>query len=210
MSLSNKLIRAGVQSGTIMATADVITQYFVEEKHTMKQYDPTRTVRWGIAGLICHGPYFFIGFSAIDKYVVGKRSAAAASLAMVAKKTLVAQLVLFPPYLVLLFGLMGVLEGKSTQHEIIQKIRQRVPAAFIGGCVYWYVSSTCMRDGAQSRLFFFFLSNKYTPSNKSQNPHSFDQASSQRIEFLFDSTKHAGPLFGLFCWYMEFIFELGE
>eukprot|EP00977_Amphora_coffeiformis_P018707 scaffold6655_cov169-Amphora_coffeaeformis.AAC.24 len=134
MSLSNKLLRAGVQSGTIMATADAATQFFIEEKQ-IPQYDPARTLRWGIAGLICHGPYFFLGFSAIDKYVMGKGGKV--TLATVAKKTLVAQLVLFPPYLALLFGLMGVLEGKSKQQELVQKIKERVPVAFASGCVYW-------------------------------------------------------------------------
>ena len=139
MSLSTKLLRAGLQSGSIMATADAATQFFIEEKRT-KQYDPARTLRWGIAGLVCHGPYFFLGFSAIDRYILGK-GGKSASFAVVAKKTLAAQLVLFPPYLVMLFGLMGVLEGKSTQHEIVQKIKERVPVAFASGCVYWYVRS---------------------------------------------------------------------
>ena len=129
MTLSSKLLRAGLQSGTIMATADVGTQYLVEERHA---YDPARTVRWAVCGLTCHGPYFFVGFSALDRYFTG-----AVTLSTVAKKTLAAQLILFPPYLVLLFSLMGVLEGKSTQKEIVQKVKERVPEAFAGGCVYW-------------------------------------------------------------------------
>ena len=134
--MANKILRAGLQSGSIMATADAATQIFIEEKST-KQYDATRTLRWAIAGLTCHGPYFFLGFSTIDKYF---RAAPAASFGTVAKKTLVAQLVLFPPYLVLLFSLMSVLEGKSTQKEILTKVKERVPEAFASGCVYWCVS----------------------------------------------------------------------
>ena len=67
----------------------------------------------------------------------GMNTSDGASLAIVAKKTLAAQLILFPPYLVLLFSLMAVLEGKSTQQQIVQKVKERVPEAFAGGCVYW-------------------------------------------------------------------------
>lgn len=132
---AKKLLRGGLQSGSIMATADAFTQFWIEDKHK-SHYDPARTIRWAIAGLICHGPYFFVGFSAIDRYFGAK----ATSFSVVAKKTLAAQLILFPPYLVVLFSLMGVLEGKSTQREIEKKVRERVPEAFAGGCVYWYVS----------------------------------------------------------------------
>jgi protein Mpv17 len=119
-----------------MSVADVATQLLIEGK-SEDEYDPKRTLRWTLAGLVLHGPYFFAGFSVVDKYF---GTAAAPSLAVVAKKTAVAQFVLFPPYLVALFGLMGVLE----QHDpdiIGQKIRQRVPEAFLGGCVYWPVAN---------------------------------------------------------------------
>ena len=146
---SDKLLRAGLQSGTIMALADTATQLFIEDQKgwrrlwdtgSVRTQDWTRTLRWGVAGLICHGPYFFVGFSVIDKYIGAQ--AAVPTLRTVAQKTLVAQLVLFPPYLVMLFGLMGVLEGKSTQKQIIQKVKDRVPEAFAGGCIYWYVVQT--------------------------------------------------------------------
>ena len=137
---ANKILRAGLQSGTIMATADVATQFIIEDK-SRRSYDPARTVRWALAGLTCHGPYFFVGFSIIDGYF----RTAPVSLATVAKKTVAAQLILFPPYLVLLFSLMAVLEGKSTQREIVKKVKERVPEAFASGCVY------CML------LFFLFL-----------------------------------------------------
>lgn len=131
MSAKN-VLRAGVQSGAIMASADAATQFLIENK-SKNQYDPSRTLRWAIAGLACHGPYFFLGFSAIDKFFGAK----ATSFGVVAKKTLAAQLILFPPYLVLLFSLMGVLEGKSTQREIVKKVQDRVPEAFASGCIYW-------------------------------------------------------------------------
>ena len=137
--MSARILKAGLQSGTIMAVADTATQFLIEGT-AQRQYDPARTLRWGIAGLTCHGPYFFVGFSFVDKYFGG--AAAATSFSTVAKKTVFAQLVLFPPYLVLLFSLMGVLEGKSTQRDIVQKVQQRVPEAFASGCVYWPVANS--------------------------------------------------------------------
>mmetsp|Transcript_3417 Transcript_3417/g.7815 ORF Transcript_3417/g.7815 Transcript_3417/m.7815 type:complete len:142 (+) Transcript_3417:292-717(+) len=62
--------------------------------------------------------------------------AAAVSWKTVAGKTVAAQLVLFPPYLVLLFGSLGVLEDHP---DVVQKIRGGVPGAFRNGCLYWPV-----------------------------------------------------------------------
>lgn len=151
---ANKLLRAGLQSGTIMAAADATTQFWIEGK-TQGSYDPTRTVRWAICGLVCHGPYFLVGFSMIDRTIVGK-AGATPSLATVAKKTLAAQLILFPPYLVMLFSLMGVLEGKSTQQQIVNKVKERVPEAFAGGCVYWY-DVVCLLAACLSTTFSLIL-----------------------------------------------------
>jgi hypothetical protein len=138
---AQQLLRAGLQSGTIMMAADTVTQYLIESRKTL---DTTRTVRWGIAGLVCHGPYFYMGFSAIDKYF-GATTSAKVTIKTVAKKTLAAQLILFPPYLCLLFSLMSILEGQATLDKILQKVQQRVPEAFAGGCIYWCVvySSAC-------------------------------------------------------------------
>ena len=152
------LIRAGIQSGTIMSVADIATQFFIEGKQLPTTYSnnnndeypkPTtrnskclyydfkRTLRWTIAGLTLHGPYFFMGFSMVDKYFAST-GAAAMNWNIVAKKTAIAQFVLFPPYLVGLFGLMGALE----QHpNIISKIQHHAPQAFVGGCIYWPIAN---------------------------------------------------------------------
>jgi protein Mpv17 len=126
-------LRAGVQSGSIMSVADVATQLFVEGKSLSNDYDLTRTLRWTVAGLTLHGPYFFVGFSMVDK-----RFGAVTTLKAVAKKTAVAQFILFPPYLVALFGLMGVLEKHPNTPD---KIKQRVPEAFLSGCLYWPIAN---------------------------------------------------------------------
>jgi hypothetical protein len=126
-------LRAGAQSGTIMTAADLGTQLFIEGKSWDDDYDWKRTLRWTAAGVFLHGPYFFTGFSVLDKSF-----GVATSLRTVAKKTAVAQFFLFPPYLVALFGFMGVLEEHP---DIPDKIRQRVPETFLSGCVFWPIAN---------------------------------------------------------------------
>jgi Mpv17 / PMP22 family len=130
-----KALQAGIQSGTIMSVADVTTQWLVEVRDFSEggAYDIHRTLRWTVAGLTLHGPYFFLGFSYVDK-VVGP----ATSLKVVAQKTALAQFCLFPPYLVALFGFMGKMEGHP---NIAEKIRTKVPDAFVSGCLYWPIAN---------------------------------------------------------------------
>jgi protein Mpv17 len=147
-----------------MSVADVCTQLGMEGRSlnentttdnnnnnnkSDRMYDPSRTLRWAIAGLTLHGPYFLAGFARVDAYF-----GPATSMRVVAKKTAVAQFVLFPPYLVGLFTYMGFMEeaqqqqgnnnGRTTSitSSISQKVRQRVPEAFLGGCVYWPVANS--------------------------------------------------------------------
>jgi protein Mpv17 len=137
------LFRAGLQSGTIMGVADICTQLSgleqqqqqtSQNKPSCSAWDPQRTARWASAGLLIHGPYFFYGFSRVDAYF----GATVTSFTVVLKKTAVAQCILFPPYLVLLFTYLGLLE----RHESIpRKLQQRVPQAFIDGCVYWPIAN---------------------------------------------------------------------
>ena len=60
---------------------------------------------------------------------------------MVVSKTLIAQLVLFPPYLVALFTYMGYMEGLESVEKIKDKVVDRVPKAFYTGCVYWPIAN---------------------------------------------------------------------
>lgn len=133
-NLLMKAFRAGLQSGPIMALSDAATQLVIERKSIADgTYDVYRSQRWALAGLLLHGPFFFLGFSFIDK-----RIGPVTSIQAVAQKTAFAQFCLFPPYLVGLFGFMGVLEGHP---NISAKITQRVPEAFLNGCLYWPVAN---------------------------------------------------------------------
>ena len=174
---SNKVLRAGLQSGTIMSIADIMIQTMIEGRDSNKKDDqataaiqndtkqdkasatPTRvssssssstilswdferTIRWGIAGLFIHGPYFFMGFSQVDSYFAKlKPPHSPPPWKVVVGKTLIAQCILFPPYLVALFTYMGYMEGLGTYEKISEKVVDRVPKAFMTGCIYWPIAN---------------------------------------------------------------------
>lgn len=141
-----------------MSVADVVTQISVEGKkitkcdnispmasssssrHTQQQqayenyYDPMRTLRWATVGLTLHGPFFLVSFAMIDRYM-----GAATTLQVVMKKTALAQFIVFPPYLVGLFTYMGLMEASD---DVIAKVTERVPEAFVCGCAFWPVANT--------------------------------------------------------------------
>ena len=59
------LLKAGMQSGTVMGSADAFVQNCIENQ---QEYDPYRTLRWGGAGLLIHGPYFKLGMGKVDAF----------------------------------------------------------------------------------------------------------------------------------------------
>ena len=134
-------VRAGLQSGCIMTVADIMTQLVVEKRSLqdgdsdsegVARYDPVRTLRWTTIGLALHGPYFRYCFSRLDQMFKTQ------SLLVVAKKTALAQFIVFPPYLVALFTSLGLLEGKN---DLVEGIRTKVPKAFMSGCIFWPIAN---------------------------------------------------------------------
>lgn len=143
--LPPKVVLAGLQSGSIMCLADVGTQLCLEGKSftttttDLLPYDPHRSLRWAAAGILLHGPYFYLGFSKLDQFFgPATTTAATTSIRIVAQKTATAQFILFPPYLVAIFSFMGVLEGCN---DIPKKVGARVPETFLSGCIYWPISN---------------------------------------------------------------------
>jgi hypothetical protein len=132
--------REAVSNTNIKMTATTGTSTTIE-KHsstTEHAYDISRTSRWTTCGFFLHGPYFLMGFSWLDQRFPNpaQQKTMLGSLKVVATKTMTAQIVLFPPYLVLLFGAMGLLEHHP---DLTEKIRTHVPQAFVTGSLYWPV-----------------------------------------------------------------------
>ena len=112
-----QLARAGLQSGTIMATADLVTQTAMEE-----QVNGRRTARWAVAGLVLHGPYFFLGFRRIDQYF-----GAATTLQIVAYKCdgAVHFISSLSGGFIFVFGVSGTLRRPAQQQQQQQQQQQR-------------------------------------------------------------------------------------
>ena len=165
-SLIRSAAKAGLQSASIMAVADITTQLLVEKRsivahpqlegsvntehqnkitNATKQppsapqpiknynYDPLRTLRWATVGLTLHGPYFFLSFGKLDQRIIG--TTVTNSIYTVAKKTAIAQLLIFPPYLVGLFTYMGIMEGGtppkySPRYKIVYPRRSYLVVSF--------------------------------------------------------------------------------
>mmetsp|Transcript_19375 Transcript_19375/g.41805 ORF Transcript_19375/g.41805 Transcript_19375/m.41805 type:complete len:291 (+) Transcript_19375:124-996(+) len=166
MNLFRPTARAGLQSASVMTVADIVTQLLVEKRtlfgggtdeeiktddsqSSVAEYDPVRTLRWAIVGLTLHGPYFFNAFARLDR-IFG----AATSLLVVAKKTAFAQFVVFPPYLVALFTYVGILEGSD---DVWGKVRDRVPKAFLSGCVFWPIANCINFAAVPSRMRVMYV-----------------------------------------------------
>ena len=100
------------------------------------EYDPYRTARWSVAGLCLHGPYFYVGFGKLDRFL-----GLVPSWKVAIQKTVAAQLVLFPPYLTILFTYMGLAEGLDPPTILQTKIYHHVPLAFLNGCIFWPIAN---------------------------------------------------------------------
>lgn len=142
MAFLLKCARAGCTSGSIMVAGDMWVQLCIEHRKLNGQgqessWDVARTIRWGFAGLTLHGPYNLCAFRLIDRHF-----GMAASFTTVARKTAFVQATVFPCYLALLFSYLPILEGVRDRRQICQRVQQRVPKAFAGGCFFWPVVNT--------------------------------------------------------------------
>ena len=108
MTIPFNLLKAGVQSGTLMFAGDIICQSVCAPVFTDLVFDKDRASRVGFVGLVLHGPYMYTVFTKID-VIFGS----VPTLANVLKKVTTIQLTAFPLYLCLMFGLLGVLEGRE-------------------------------------------------------------------------------------------------
>ena len=128
---------SGGGGGTKASPAAVQTVKVQEVCH----YDLSRTLRWSLCGVILHGPYISRMFQAIERLF-----GPAQTMSHVLKKTMTAQFVGFPPFVVCLFAYLGAMEqwadGKGPfdldTHRILhEKIIARGSEAFVTGCAFW-------------------------------------------------------------------------
>jgi len=162
MSTPLLLLKAGVTSGTIMTVADVLAQGLetngfraAREGEAAADCDWGRTARFALVGLTLHGPYFQAGFAKVDAFFGPTLSKAGrVRWAVLAMKVGATQFVLNAPFMALLFGWMGVLEGRRSPADVWQNIRDKWPAAFWAGNLFWpcakCVARVCLLQFASS------------------------------------------------------------
>ena len=101
-------------------------------------------------GFAIHGPYTQGSFLLSDRlFGTGK------TLAIAAQKTAFNQLVCVPPFLTIVFGALGALEGLSTP-QIEQKLRQGLPSSFAAHCTVWPAALVFMFAKVPSHLRVVF------------------------------------------------------
>jgi protein Mpv17 len=140
------LLRAGLTSMSIMSVADMIaqaTEYLVlgSTPEKPRSYDPHRTARFALVGLTLHGPYFQRGFAWVDRHFGPSLLKNKPLWPVIGKKVVTTQFVLNAPFMVLLFGWVGVLEGKRKPQQLYDNIVAKWPAAFWAGNAFWPVAN---------------------------------------------------------------------
>ena len=133
------LVKAGVTSGLIHVVADILAQAVETRGQSLtnpaEAHNAERTKRFAFVGLTLHGPYFQRGFALVDQ-----RFGTPTSMRVVMKKTLAVQAFVNPPYMLLLFSYLGLLEGRRGD-EVLQNTKDKFMPAFWAGNVFWPIAN---------------------------------------------------------------------
>ncbi|CAD7940188.1 unnamed protein product [Amoebophrya sp. A25] len=162
-------LKAGLQSGTILTIADVLTQLGIEGKSfeqkggsssssstspSQSGSPPAPNAKNTTPTTAVYDPYRTARWTGAGLmihgpyffYTFGKIDKLFANytlnLTTVLLKTATAQFTAFPGYLALLFAYMGAAEGMRDPEKIKDNVLKRVPEAFAAGCVFWPVANT--------------------------------------------------------------------
>jgi protein Mpv17 len=128
------LLRASLLSCGAMAAGDAVQQALVPRLARPgtphPPFDPARTARFAAVGALLHGPFFYAGFSALDRWRPGR------DVASVIAKTAAGQATLFPTYLAAALFSLALLAGSGPPDAAAQT-RAAWPRAFVAGCAFW-------------------------------------------------------------------------
>jgi protein Mpv17 len=119
------LLRASLTSGLLYSIGDIATQTISKDGTDI---DFHRVARFALTGSILHGPYFLMGFRALDAKFPGN------SLKASLTKVLVGQVCLFPPFVSLLLTFTSLLEGKSL---LTADFKEKFIKININGLLIW-------------------------------------------------------------------------
>ena len=141
-AMAAALLRAGMTSGTIMSAADVLAQAIASVAFSSARLDWRRTLRFFLLGLTADGPFWHTGFGLVERVYGPSLSVSGRVLwRVLIQKTLCAQFLLNPPYLIILFTYLGALEGKTSPRALAAHVGAQVPPALKGGMAFWSVAN---------------------------------------------------------------------
>jgi hypothetical protein len=127
------LLRASLLSCGAMAAGDAVQQAIVPRlarQQPPPPYDARRTARFAAVGALLHGPFFYAGFGALDRWRPGRDAAS------VLAKTAAGQATLFPTYLGAALFSLALLAGGAPGDAAAQTA-SAWPRAFVAGCAFW-------------------------------------------------------------------------
>jgi hypothetical protein len=142
LALAARLLRAGRTSGAVLTTSDLLAQSietsgFRERSSRRRRPDLWRTLRWLLVGLTLDGPYWDSGFRLVDR-LFGARESWAALL----QKTAFTQLVLNPPFILLLILYTQLLEGPRTAAALRAAVRAKLWPYLRDGFCFWTAANS--------------------------------------------------------------------
>lgn len=95
-----------VQTGTLMAAGDLISQTVIEKK-ALKHIDYKRTIGFSSIGFFVGGPALRVWYGLLNKYI------GAGGKTVALKKVFVDQVIFAPAFLLIILTAVGTLQGKS-------------------------------------------------------------------------------------------------
>ena len=121
--------KAALTSGSLYTLGDVVNQKLLIRKERL---DWGQTVRFAIVGATLHGPYFLGGFKVLDRVFGTGRS-----LSTVLIKSISGQMLVFPPFVLLMLGYNSILENRGSPAHVTSKIRDSFLPIFLNGFYCW-------------------------------------------------------------------------
>ncbi|XP_072936093.1 mitochondrial inner membrane protein Mpv17 [Epargyreus clarus] len=97
-----------VQTGTLMAAGDIISQTLIENK-SLKQADYMRTLKFSSIGFFVGGPALRVWYGLLNRYI------GSSGKSVTLKKVFVDQFVFAPNFLFLLLVAVGSMQGKNVE-----------------------------------------------------------------------------------------------
>lgn len=132
--LRKALATTCLTSAAAHAVGDLACQAIVDGAAETGDVDGPRLARMTAVGGTLHGPFFFVGFRAVDMAVPS--SSAATRLGVAARKVCLGHCTLFPAYLASFFVYISALEGRDWD-GIAAKVRDAYPKGIWNGSAYW-------------------------------------------------------------------------